>query len=386
MGKSQIALEFCHRNKENYRYIFWMEADTETALQNSFVDAARMLSLPALAAANSAKPEEVVPRMIQWFHDNNEWLLVFDNADDYSLGNAFESRRLQNKYFPKKGQGIIVITTRNDFAGQAAVNLNDLKMDNDTALKLLLRDNATATSDNPSALAIVQELGYLPLAVDLAGAFIMREGCTPAEFLEKYKNRPADYLGLTQTSSSDYEKTVSSVWNVSFDRIKDKDPLAAGLLRSIAFVYPDNIPLALFKHHAQTILDLSDAPSWPSLSAAIKLLGDFSLVRRTVRKDSLTNDPAKDTLTIHRLVQTVILLKIEPSEKLLWCKRLISALNREVPTELQLSDENSRRIMEAYVPQVLHVAMQFKQYNEGYVNPKTTIQHILQLMWREWTA
>src|SRR4051812_18750389 len=26
VGKSQIALEYCYRNKDNYRYIFWIDA------------------------------------------------------------------------------------------------------------------------------------------------------------------------------------------------------------------------------------------------------------------------------------------------------------------------------------------------------------------------
>ena len=84
MGKSQIALEFCYRNKDKYQFLFWMEADTEVALQNSYVDTARMLNLSTLTATNSANPEDVVPRMIQWLQNNDGWLLVFDNADDYS--------------------------------------------------------------------------------------------------------------------------------------------------------------------------------------------------------------------------------------------------------------------------------------------------------------
>src|SRR4051812_23229121 len=89
MGKSQIALEFCHRNRESYQYIFWMEADTEETLQTSFKAAAE--ELPDFADKTS---EKVVREVIRWFEKNSGWLIVFDNADDYSLGST-SNRRLQ---------------------------------------------------------------------------------------------------------------------------------------------------------------------------------------------------------------------------------------------------------------------------------------------------
>ncbi|RUP46171.1 hypothetical protein BC936DRAFT_147271 [Jimgerdemannia flammicorona] len=166
MGKSQIALEFCYQNKECYQYIFWIEADTDTALQSSFIAAAKKLDLPILGK----NPAEVVSFTIEWFQSNNGWFLVFDDADDYSLKST-SYFCLQDEYFPKSGRGIILMTTRLNYkTGQEniVVNLNEIKMDDDTALKLLLREN----DDDGNALAIVQMLGHLPLALDLAGALM----------------------------------------------------------------------------------------------------------------------------------------------------------------------------------------------------------------------
>src|SRR4051794_28948526 len=95
-GKSQIALEFCYQNEDKYQYIFWMDADTETTLQTDFMYAARMLDLPALT--ENSNSDDVVPRMIQFFQTIDcRWLLVFNNADDYSLGKEKEPFRLHNK-------------------------------------------------------------------------------------------------------------------------------------------------------------------------------------------------------------------------------------------------------------------------------------------------
>src|SRR3954470_6764109 len=83
-GKSQVALEYCYRNKDNYRYIFWIDADTEETLQNSFLDVARLL--PGLASTKPTKPNDLVLYAIKWLQNNDDWLLVYDNLDDCSLG------------------------------------------------------------------------------------------------------------------------------------------------------------------------------------------------------------------------------------------------------------------------------------------------------------
>jgi hypothetical protein len=58
------------------------------------------------------------------------------------------------------------------------------------------------------------------------------------------------------------------VSQASFDAVKndEKYPLAGDLLLSIAFLYPDNIPLGLFERNAHTILNLSNTVSRPALS------------------------------------------------------------------------------------------------------------------------
>src|SRR4051812_37860857 len=143
MGKSQIALEFCYRNKDNYRYIFWIDADTEETLQNSFADVARRLIFPALVSTKSMSPDDLVLYVIMWLQNNDNWLLVYDNFDD----------RFQSKYFPMVKRGVILKTTRDDFleVRKPTIKLDEMKMDDDTALKLLLRKNITVIDADPLA-------------------------------------------------------------------------------------------------------------------------------------------------------------------------------------------------------------------------------------------
>src|SRR5271170_896528 len=137
---------------------------------------------------------------------------------------------------------------------------------------------------------------------------------TPKQFLENYNASPRHYLHLDnvrEAVGSSYNHTVMTVWNMSFERIKYKNPLAVRLLRTIAFLAPDNIPVALFKLHRDMIFtpgpsELVDAPWEQLVDKAIVVIRKYSLVRRG-RCASNAGEEAvgmlNDMLFVHRLVQ-----------------------------------------------------------------------------------
>ncbi|RUS24729.1 hypothetical protein BC938DRAFT_473169 [Jimgerdemannia flammicorona] len=69
-------------------------------------------------------------------------------------------------------------------------------MDMDSALKLLFRKNNNSTSTfatDPVAQQRIEELRHLPLATDLAGACMDRDGLAPSEFLTNFKINQKEY-------------------------------------------------------------------------------------------------------------------------------------------------------------------------------------------------
>jgi len=193
-------------------------------------------------------------------------------------------------------------------------------MDEGTALKLLLRKNIEIYRNDENAYTIVRMLGCLLLALDLAGISMKMAECKPAEWLENFKNNSAEYLNpekyVQDEIGNDYGKSIFTVWNNLLECIKI-NPLAVILIQSVVFLHPDNISLILFEHCTQNILKLEGLEGTISsntlaLKIAAGMLANFSLVRRTVPKDRKQDDDlVKDTLAIHRLVQTAILFKIE---------------------------------------------------------------------------
>jgi hypothetical protein len=46
VGKTQIAVEYAHRNPSNFDAIFWIQCETRVAIRQSFTDVASVLNIP----------------------------------------------------------------------------------------------------------------------------------------------------------------------------------------------------------------------------------------------------------------------------------------------------------------------------------------------------
>ena len=151
------------------------------------------------------------------------------------------------------------------------------------ALDLLTRVLATAgPRDLDGAMELCAELGFLPLAVEQAGAYIAQAGITPRKYLDLLEDYPADIYRAT-AEGGDAERTIARIWHVTLDRLAD-EPLTGQILRVLAWYAPDAIP--------RTLLDgLADPPA---LISAIGRLAAYSMLTAT-----------PEAVTVHRLVQAV---------------------------------------------------------------------------------
>jgi hypothetical protein len=93
VGKTQLAIEYLHRQRELSRYpdgIFWLRGDTDATLRADFV---ALAWLPPLNLKERHLPEQerVIVAVTDRLRDHEEWLLVVDNLD---RGSVSELRRL----------------------------------------------------------------------------------------------------------------------------------------------------------------------------------------------------------------------------------------------------------------------------------------------------
>lgn len=72
VGKTQTALHFVYNNMKSFEAIFWVPADTEQKILQSYVDMAKLLGLTK--GITSPGPSESLDTVKQWFRSTGEKL------------------------------------------------------------------------------------------------------------------------------------------------------------------------------------------------------------------------------------------------------------------------------------------------------------------------
>ena len=344
IGKTQTAVEYAYRYRDEYRYVLWVNAATRDELISSFVELAALLNLPERQEKDQLK---IVVAVKQWLTTQDKWLLIFDNADDLAL---------VEDVLPSGGKGHFILTTRAHATGTRANGIEVEKMDSQKGMLLLLRRAKALKLDAPldhapiadrtAAAAIVQEMDGLPLALDQAGAFIEETQCSVSDYLQRYRQRQAMLLKRRGGSGKDHPEPVAATWSLSFERVEQLDPLAAELLRCCAFLAPDAIPEQMIIDGASELGTLLQpiAENVLLLDEALGTLLRFSLVQR--RRD-------ERTFFIHRLVQAVLIGSIDAQTQRNYAERIVKAVNQAFPN---VTDYRNWPHCQQYLPHALACA------------------------------
>jgi hypothetical protein len=133
MGKTQLSIHFARRSIDTYTSIFWLNAQDEGILKAGMAGLAAQVMGEQKSATDSHEEERMVQQVRQWFSqpDNDGWLVLYDNYDNPLIPGITSTTSYDIRdYFPHRGHGSILITTRSPrltFAKQLAVKkLDDL--------------------------------------------------------------------------------------------------------------------------------------------------------------------------------------------------------------------------------------------------------------------
>jgi tetratricopeptide (TPR) repeat protein/transcriptional regulator with XRE-family HTH domain len=321
VGKTQIAVEYCYRNRGEYNAVLWANADSREELIANLIVIAVLLKLPE----SRAKDQQLILNALRkWMREQPHWLLVLDNV---------ESIETIRDIIPPARRGHILLTTRNQAAGKfPKIDVQELEAE-EGSLLLLRRANIVGQNANLSdatenncdlARQITHTLGGLPLALDQAGSYIQETGCSLSDYLVRYKLRRAELLRYRDKTNFDYPHSVATTWSLSFDRIESANQTAAHLLRVCTFLHPDAIPEEIFIEGAGELgVDFQPLVEDPtSIDRFIGEILKYSLIRRNSNKK---------TLAIHRLVQAVMLDDMDKETQQRWAERIVRALDRIFP-------------------------------------------------------
>ena len=105
--------------------------------------------------------EYIIETVLNWMDTHNKWLFIYDNVNSISL---------DTPWWPRNNRNNILITTKN--------SLNHIK---EVSIKVFAEEEAISflekrtETDNctQSASTLANRLGYLPLALEQAAAYIV---------------------------------------------------------------------------------------------------------------------------------------------------------------------------------------------------------------------
>ncbi len=312
VGKTSAAGEYAHRHLAEVGVAWQLPAEEPSVLAAAFTELAAQLGVRDLA--DTRNPVASVHAALAAYPA--QWLLVFDNVPDAEAVRPF---------LPPGGPGRMLITSQSATWPVSQV-LDVQVLDRDVAADLLV--NRSGDTDRDAARELATELGGLPLALEQAAAYVQTTGIGLARYLGLFRQRHADLLSRGEPTG--YRGTVAATLALACTRLEQRSPSAAGLLRLLACLAPEPVPVDLLLSASAPFSGLpSDAADLLS-----PLAGDEIALADAVaelRRYSLVALAGTGSVLVHRLVQAVVLDQLTDEHVDLWRRATAALVAAAIP-------------------------------------------------------
>jgi hypothetical protein len=283
MGKTQTSFEYAHRHRHDYKTLLWTLADNEDSLRRGLLRMAVLLDLPEVQEKDQNLAIEAVRR---WLEHNDDWLLILDEL--------VETGHILPSLLSRSQKGHILATSRRSLIqSRPAIDLSTMTAEESRTL--LFKRAGRQPSNAEEAIAadnITAEMGYVPLTLELAGAYIQKERISFGDYLMLYR----DY-SLDSKMSAESPFTLVHAVELSFRELQGP---VQSLLRVCSFLNPDEIPRELLMRSLELLPNAYINHSTHAADRPTEIL-------RTVASYSLMRqDVFSATYTMHRLIQAII--------------------------------------------------------------------------------
>jgi tetratricopeptide (TPR) repeat protein len=300
VGKTRAAIEYGNLHEEHYNALLFITVDSPDKFESELANLCGVLKLAEKDAKEQKAQYEAA---LNWLQANPGWFLIIDNVDSPEAALKVETE------LAKLRGGHVVITSRIANWSKAVVALELDVITPEAAQELILEhtaDKRAITPDDPAeALALAHDLGYLPLALEQAGAYIAENHCSLAAYRALWKKHDDEVLHWHNAQLMKYPRPVATTWQTSFDRV---GPDGQHLLNILCWLAPDPIPVEMLEKISSV-----DGEVEINLKTARRNLAKYSLIKWV--------DAEHTSLRVHKLVQEITEYRLAVGVRLGWLKR-----------------------------------------------------------------
>lgn len=282
VGKTQVAIEYAFRCRLK-KSVFWINADTRAVFEERLKEICRI----APFGTSHSKPAIIKRDLRRWLEGMpSDWLLIIDNLGDLSTVEDF---------LPTRGRGNILITTRNhdivasELLRNSGFHLEPLRevdaivvflsrlLSQDYSKAEIIpfvqnfRSSAPAIGSDESSTQIANtlskrfgitlfsqlqqisaEVDRLPLGLVQSAAYMSfpQFEITFKEYLDRLHaaGKKKSFFEFRLNSAQGYSHKLMTVWQSSYDKVRQVLPAAADLFDFFAFLDRRSITESFLKN------------------------------------------------------------------------------------------------------------------------------------------
>jgi tetratricopeptide (TPR) repeat protein len=283
IGKTRAAVEYAWAFQEDYTALLFVMADSPEALQRNLA-ALTGERYPNLPEQGEKEEGARLRAVLDWLSANRGWLLILDNIDTPEP--LAEAERLIGQL----AGGHVMITSR---LANFPADVDPLEVDvldfgdaADFLLERTARQRRPADDDKTMARGLAVDLGRLALALEHAGAYIVRHRASFRRYRELWQGSRDKVISWSDPTITHYPRTIAATWQTSVAQLADP---ARRLLERLAWLAPEPVP--------EFLLDVPiPEDEGEDLYEALADLAAYSLA---------TRDPEEPRFLVHGLVQDV---------------------------------------------------------------------------------
>lgn len=345
VGKTRIACEYARLNKKEYPSgIYFFHAVSEEIIFADIIQFARINNLEIdLDQGQSV----VYDKFAEWMNNNDNWLFILDNMEEYNHIKKL-TEFVQDK--PIKGKKDFIITTRNTEKRRNCIVV-DIFSEEETKQFLF---KFTKKKPNEYSKKIAELLGRLPLALEQAASYIVKEKINYKKYYQLL-----DKKGLLETlkkgECTDNTLAVNATFNLSIEKLSNEE--TKQVLYMCSYFASENIKIGwLRESHTNLQLYPELCKKLKSVDKSKKMVGElasYSLIREDNGK-----------INIHRLTQTVVRKVLKDDVWLEVCSKTMAKV-------FDLGEFDKANSKSMFLETVPHMEQMFSFYGNGRQKPYT---------------